>query len=790
MDGIRVTHLLHLWLWLASIGAPHQLAAEPAGIADSGEVHTPLDSTLARAGEALARGRPWQATRLLSAALRDSSSRTPQCVFLAATAASEWGGWGEVMQLLQSEPWVDSLYGGRARVLLARAALERNADAEALEHALVALRRDPLSGERLMLLATALDRLDARDSAAALYIRAADRLPQVSDWLRLHAAMVTDDSAARAKLYGNITDPLPQGRIPWAEAAAHERTGDHAEAARRYAALGERLTSLRLRLALSPDSAPRAAIRKEFLALVSGRISSVVAQQAISVLDSAFAPLTPAEELVVARAAIESGWAARAVSGFARAGGRRVGSSEDRFAYATALTRLKRNGEAALQFKQVRSPKSLAALAAYQGARALVRDGQVSRGRAALIRVARQHSRDTTAAASAFFLRADLASDERADVEARRLYRLVATRYPSSRFATTARFRAAMVALLSGEPKSAAEEFDALAERYPGSDEALGAVYWAGRAWAEAGDSVAARTHWQTVTSRDPLSYYAALSATRLGMPRWAPPPASDTFPADPVIDQVVARAGLLAQLGLDQESRWELDRLARSPDSSSERLLILANAFRSQGMASQAIQLARRALARGAPGDARTYRLLYPVAHVDALLAEATEQGLDPSLVAALIRQESSFNPGATSPAGARGLAQVMPEVGERLARELNYPVWDPVLLYQPDVSIQLGAFHLRELLGRYDQRAHILAAYNAGSPRVDRWSKRIGVNDPEVFAEQISFVETRDYVRVIQRNEDIYRALYGGEIAGRTEVVRPVSSPDGVASAPGPQM
>jgi soluble lytic murein transglycosylase len=347
-----------------------------------------------------------------------------------------------------------------------------------------------------------------------------------------------------------------------------------------------------------------------------------------------------------------------------------------------------------------------------------------------------------------------------------------------------------MIALLSGEPQSAAEELDALAERYPGSDEALGATYWAGRAWAEAGDSAAARTHWQTVTSRDPLSYYAALSATRLGVPRWAPPPAPDLFPADSLVDQVVARAGLLAQLGLDQESRWELDRLARSTDSSSERLLVLANAFRSQGMASQAIQLARRALARGAPADARTYRLLYPVAHVDALLAEASEQGIDPSLVAALIRQESSFNPGATSPAGARGLAQVMPEVGERLARELNYPVWDPVLLYQPDVSIQLGAFHLRELLGRYDQRAYILAAYNAGSPRVDRWSKRIGVNDPEVFAEQISFVETRDYVRVIQRNEDIYRALYGGEITNRAEAVRPVSSPDGVASGPGPQM
>jgi soluble lytic murein transglycosylase len=379
-----------------------------------------------------------------------------------------------------------------------------------------------------------------------------------------------------------------------------------------------------------------------------------------------------------------------------------------------------------------------------------------------LIQVARKHSRDTTAAASAYFLQGDLASDDRNDAEARRLYRVVATRYPSSRFAPTARFRAAMVARLSGQPKVAAEEFDALAERYPRSDEALGAIYWAGRSWADAGDSAIARARWLQVTSLDPQSYYAALSATRLGIPRWTPAPAPDSFPPDPLIDRVV-------------------ERLARTPDSSAERLLILANAFRTQGMASQAIQLARRALALGAAPDARTFRLLYPVAHVDALMAEANEQGLDPSFVAALIRQESSFNPAATSPAGARGLAQVMPELGERLARELEYPVWDPVLLYQPDVSIQLGTFHLRELLARYDQRAHILAAYNAGAPRVERWSKRIGVEDPEVFAEQISFVETRDYVRIIQRNEDIYRALYGGEITGRAEAARPVTTPAG---------
>jgi soluble lytic murein transglycosylase len=785
-----VTHLLHLWLWLVSLAvAPRTMARTPAE-PDTVVVSRQLDSTLAAADQALARGRPWQATRLLAPWLRDSARRTPAAVFLAARAASEWRGWSEVLQLLGGEPWIDTLHGGHGRVLLARAALERRQDSAAMQHAQVALWRDPYSGERLLLLASALDRLDARDSAASVYARAAKHLPPIADWLLLRAAAVTDDSTARAQLYARITSPLARGRILWADAAAHQRTGDRAGAARLYAAAGDRLSSLRLRLASSPDNTHRAAVRRDLLAFMAGRSGSTATREAVAIMDSAFAPLSPAEELVVARAAAEAGQAARAVSGFARASAAGLVSSEDRFVYATVLVRLGRNGEAARHFKLVTKPEPKAALAAYQAARSLVRDGQLKAGRTGLIAVSRKYPRDTVAAASALFLRADLASDDRDDLEARRLYQVVAARYPTSRFAPTSRFRAAMIALLSGRPKLAADEFDLLAIRYPSSDEALAATYWAGRAWAEAGDSAVARGRWQSVTAREPLSYYAALSASRLGSRPWVPPPAPDSFAADREIDSLVGRAALLARLGLEAEARWELDRLTRWSETSSERLLVLAHALRSHGMASPAIQLARRALAKGAPADARTYRLIYPVVHEDALVAEAAEHGLDPSLMAALIRQESNFNPAATSPAGARGLAQVMPELGERLARELAYPLWDPILLYQPDVSLQLGAFHLRELFARYDQRAHILAAYNAGVSRVERWSKRIGVADPEVFAERISFVETRDYVRIIQRNEDIYRALYGVAATQRAEASRPAASPQDPAGGVTRQM
>jgi soluble lytic murein transglycosylase len=272
----------------------------------------------------------------------------------------------------------------------------------------------------------------------------------------------------------------------------------------------------------------------------------------------------------------------------------------------------------------------------------------------------------------------------------------------------------------------------------------------------------AARTRWALVAGGDPGSYYVGLALDRLGEPAWSPAATPDSFAVIAMMDSAVSRAELLGKLGMTAESRWEYDRLARSQDTSSERLLSLANAFRARGMPAQAIQLTRRALVYGARPDARTYRLLYPVGPAEALAVEALEHGLDPSLVAALIRQESRFDPGATSAVGARGLMQVMPDLGARLAQTLGYPIWDPVLLYQPDVSIQLGTFHLQELFESYSETVHILAAYNAGSSRVERWSKRKGVEDPEVFAERIPFAETRGYVRAIQRNQAIYRTLY----------------------------
>jgi soluble lytic murein transglycosylase len=154
---------------------------------------------------------------------------------------------------------------------------------------------------------------------------------------------------------------------------------------------------------------------------------------------------------------------------------------------------------------------------------------------------------------------------------------------------------------------------------------------------------------------------------------------------------------------------------------------------------------------------------LLYPMPYREVLIAGARAAAVDPMLVAGVIRQESLFDPAARSVADARGLMQVLPSVGEQLARRAGLPEWDPVLLYQPDVNIDFGIEHLAEALEQLQWPERALAAYNAGAARVARWQAIRGVTeDPEVFVERIPFTETRDYVRKVLRNFAIYTALY----------------------------
>jgi len=358
-------------------------------------------------------------------------------------------------------------------------------------------------------------------------------------------------------------------------------------------------------------------------------------------------------------------------------------------------------------------------------------------------------------------LLSDLAMDQGRDDAARSTLLSGVGAQPGSPFAPTMMFQGAMIAYSAGRYRVAALELDSLVFRYPGARDLVAALYWSGRAWHDIGDTTEAQLRWRAVVTTAPHGYYSMGARRRLGLPQPEPRPAPVAMPLPEAV-AAVRRVALLEDLGLDPEARLETAELYRQAGASVKSILGTAAAFADAGFPAHSIRLTTRALALGAPRDRATTELLYPLPREDGLRDIAESRSLDPALVAGLIRQESKFDPRATSKAGARGLMQVMPEVGARIARRDGYPVWDPVLLYQPDVSLDVGTIHLKRLFRQYQGAEQVLAAYNAGGRRVRRWLRRRGTADPELFIERIPFRETRDYVRIVLLNRAVYQTIY----------------------------
>jgi soluble lytic murein transglycosylase len=155
-------------------------------------------------------------------------------------------------------------------------------------------------------------------------------------------------------------------------------------------------------------------------------------------------------------------------------------------------------------------------------------------------------------------------------------------------------------------------------------------------------------------------------------------------------------------------------------------------------------------------------WEVLYPLKYWDSIERYSQDHDVDPYIIAALIRQESTFDPRVRSRAGARGLMQIMPYTGRNLARQHSrrYRTQD---LYDPEINIRYGTHYLKEVLDRFGGRLdYALASYNAGPHRVRAWTGMNLTLDSEEFIEEIPFTETRNYVKLVLRNEMLYRRLY----------------------------
>ena len=317
---------------------------------------------------------------------------------------------------------------------------------------------------------------------------------------------------------------------------------------------------------------------------------------------------------------------------------------------------------------------------------------------------------------------------------------------------------------------------------YPSSGSTAAALYFLGRLAEEAKDFGAARLYFERVMTAMEGYYYAAEARERLlrtevrnasgsakvaeflsgvRLPKGEPVPTRATA----ATELRIARSRILRSAGLTDLADDELRFGARTDGQPA--LLAMEGAAAAeepyQGMRMMKALAPDYLNLRLTEAPRRFWELLFPFPYRAELTADARLRGLDPFLVAGLVRQESEFNPAAVSHAHAYGLTQVLPGTGRQFARTAGVGRVTARVLVQPAANLKIGTAILRSTLdqngGNLEQT---LASYNAGPNRVAEWLTWNTYREPAEFVESIPYFETREYVQAVLRNAEMYRRLY----------------------------
>ena len=371
-------------------------------------------------------------------------------------------------------------------------------------------------------------------------------------------------------------------------------------------------------------------------------------------------------------------------------------------------------------------------------------------------------------------------------------YQPLAQNFPGNPHAEEASWRVGWYGILAGKMDQAQAALIAYLKNYPSGPRSPAALHWLG--WLEEREGLPAEAAAleSALVLRFPNSYYGikaqrflsemARSGAKespashppsnsglLDLPVTlpsSPPPAlrpCEPAPAEPLLTP----AATLAELGLKPLADDYLSGLAANPPGDPQFFFALASFHAAEGNVSSALFAAKNAVPdyKNYPFDAlpkQVWDLLYPQRYWPLVRRYAHANRLDPYLVMGLIRQESAFNPRATSAADARGLMQMMPQTIERGVRGRRRRREAVSRLYNPAYNIRVSCRYLRGLFRTFGgNEAEALAAYNAGDTRVKEWLANGKLQDPTMFPESIPFTDTRAYVESILRDAVIYRAL-----------------------------
>ncbi len=392
---------------------------------------------------------------------------------------------------------------------------------------------------------------------------------------------------------------------------------------------------------------------------------------------------------------------------------------------------------------------------AFWHARALDRTGRKDEALATYRRVVETWPRSSLADDALLYAASVLKGRGRWDDARAMLDRIVAT-YPDCGLKQTALWQSGWAAYQAKEYPAAVAAFTKLTSSGGYREKAL---YWSGRAHQAAGEPDAATQCYTALRTEFPLGYYTLQYLSTNPATPSQPLITGDLIDLIPQT-QPLERAAALIALGMYDEAHLELAVVKKRNRARGRQTMAIVRMYLEMGDYSGAAGVLRQEPPRQMDQDnLYVWGINYPDAFRSEIARFAAANGLDPSLVFALVRAESRFSPRAKSPVGARGLMQLMPAT----ARAVDGSVTDPDRLYQPEVNLRLGTRHLKGLLDYYNGNiVPVIASYNAGSGNVDRWLKEFGAMDRSEFIENIPFPETRDYVKKVLVGREIYRRLY----------------------------
>lgn len=381
---------------------------------------------------------------------------------------------------------------------------------------------------------------------------------------------------------------------------------------------------------------------------------------------------------------------------------------------------------------------------------------------------------------------------------AQQTFERLANEFPDTSQAQSGLFLGASTAYAAGNYATAERLYARLSVTATGEDQAA-AYFWIGQVARQQGNSARATEAFNAAAGAAPDSYFAARAEDIVNGVEAFQPPAQFVFAFDDPAEIATAEAWLRSTFGVTQEGAlWQLSpELANDPrmirgrelwqlaayDEAQTEFFDVINEKRDAGdglasyqlavylrgigayypsifAAANVIQLAGETTLSAPPFIAR---MRYPAYYLDVIQEVAVQRELDPLLMFSLIRQESLFNANATAAAGEKGLMQVIPSTAEYIAGQIAWEDYQHSDLFRPYAAAAFGGFYLDEQLERFDGNVQAaLAAYNAGPGRAADWLRLSG-GDPDLFMTTITINSTRQYVQLIYRNYNIYRALYG---------------------------